>query len=42
MSPSLALWTVILVAWRTKSATATMAAGMVTLWIAQWLLRVAG
>jgi branched-subunit amino acid transport protein len=28
-----------LIAWRTKSATATMAGGMVALWIAQWVLR---
>ena len=28
-----------IIAWRTKSATATMAGGMVALWIAQWLLR---
>ena len=27
------------VAWRTKSATATMGTGMVALWTAQWLLR---
>ena len=27
------------IAWRTKSATATMTGGMVSLWIAQWLLR---
>jgi len=26
------------IAWRTKSATATMAGGMASLWIAQWLL----
>ena len=26
------------IAWRTKSATATMAGGMVSLWVAQWLL----
>ena len=26
------------VAWRTKNAVATMALGMVTLWLAQWLL----
>lgn len=31
-----------LVAWRTKSATATMVIGMVALWTAQWLLRGAG
>jgi branched-subunit amino acid transport protein len=31
-----------LIAWRTKSATATMGAGMVALWTAQWLLRAAG
>ena len=31
-----------LIAWRTNSATATMAAGMVALWIAQWLLRAGG
>jgi len=28
------------IAWQTKSATATMAGGMVALWTAQWLLRV--
>jgi branched-subunit amino acid transport protein len=28
-----------LVAWRTKSATATMVTGMAALWIAQWVLR---
>jgi len=28
-----------LVAWRTRSPTATMTLGMVTLWLAQWLLR---
>ncbi len=28
-----------LIAWRTKSATATMAGGMVALWVAQWVLR---
>ena len=27
------------IAWRTKSATATMGGGMVALWIAQWVLR---
>lgn len=30
------------VAWRAKSATATMVAGMAALWLAQWLLRAAG
>lgn len=30
------------VAWRTKSATATMLTGMIALWIVQWLLRQAG
>ena len=29
------------IAWRTKSATATMVAGMAALWIAQWALRAA-
>jgi branched-subunit amino acid transport protein len=29
------------IAWRTRSATATMAGGMVALWIAQWVLRAA-
>lgn len=29
-----------LVAWRTQSVVGTMVAGMITLWIAQWLLRV--
>jgi branched-subunit amino acid transport protein len=28
-----------LIAWRTKSPTATMAGGMVALWIAQWLMQ---
>jgi branched-subunit amino acid transport protein len=28
-----------LIAWRSRSATATMAGGMVALWIAQWVLR---
>ena len=28
-----------LIAWRTKSTGATMAGGMVTLWLAQWFLR---
>jgi branched chain amino acid efflux pump len=27
------------IAWRTKSATATMIGGMIALWIAQWALR---
>jgi branched-subunit amino acid transport protein len=31
-----------LVAWRAKSPTAAMVAGMVTLWGAQWALRAAG
>ena len=31
-----------LIAWRTKSATATMAAGMLALWATQWLLRIVG
>ena len=31
-----------LIAWRTKSATATMGIGMVALWTAQWLLREGG
>ncbi|MEP6657164.1 MAG: AzlD domain-containing protein [Betaproteobacteria bacterium] len=30
-----------IVAWRTKSATATMAVGMIALWTVQWLLRAA-
>jgi branched-subunit amino acid transport protein len=30
------------VAWRTKSATATMVAGMTALWTAQWLVRTLG
>ena len=30
-----------LIAWRSRSATATMVGGMVALWIAQWVLRVA-
>ena len=30
-----------LIAWRMKSATATMVGGMVALWIAQWVLRAA-
>ena len=30
------------VAWRTKSATATMMIGMIALWIVQWLLRQTG
>jgi len=29
-------------AWRFKSATITMVAGMVTLWLAQWLVRLYG
>jgi len=29
------------VAWRTKSPTATMVAGMAVLWLAQWVLRAA-
>jgi branched-subunit amino acid transport protein len=29
-----------LVAWRTKSVVGTMVTGMITLWIAQWLLRI--
>ena len=29
------------IAWKTKSAVATMATGMVALWLAQWLLRIA-
>ena len=28
-----------LIAWRSRSPTATMAGGMVALWIAQWVLR---
>ena len=32
----------VLIAWRTKSATATMGGGMIALWIAQWALRGAG
>jgi branched-subunit amino acid transport protein len=31
-----------LIAWRLRSATATMAGGMVALWIAQWVVRGAG
>jgi len=31
-----------LVAWRTKSATATIALGMIALWAVQWLLRSLG
>ena len=31
-----------IVAWRARSATATIVAGMVTLWIVQWLLGFAG
>jgi branched-subunit amino acid transport protein len=31
-----------IVAWRSKSATATIVTGMVALWTAQWLLRMAG
>jgi branched-subunit amino acid transport protein len=30
------------VAWRTKDAVATMGVGMVTLWLAQWLLAAGG
>ena len=29
-------------AWRTKSATITIVAGMVALWVVQWLLRAVG
>ena len=29
----------VLIAWRSRSATATMVGGMVALWIAQWVLR---
>ena len=32
----------VVVAWRTNNATATMATGMVALWLVQWLLRAAG
>jgi branched-subunit amino acid transport protein len=28
-----------LIAWRSRSATATMAGGMIALWVAQWALR---
>jgi len=31
-----------LIAWRSRSATATMAGGMIALWAAQWVLRGAG
>ena len=30
------------VAWRTRSATGAMVAGMIALWLAQWLLRAVG
>ena len=30
------------IAWKTKSAVATMATGMVALWLVQWLLRAEG
>ena len=34
--------TAIFIAWKTRSAVATMATGMVALWLVQWLLHAAG